>query len=226
MSPDGRKLAGWGCGVLVLGAVLVAGTLTWYSARLTGSFKQVKQSEKDLVAATQELSDWRPPAGGVPEAARLEAFCVVRESLAEWRQRLATEEQRHAGSDRGWWSRAGGASDLAQTMAEYWVARNEALRKADLSPNEYVWLYGLVYYGWLAHDPAAGSEPGPSRQAGRTGPAEATFGRWRTQWKGGAGAAAEAVLTPLRARLEAGWTEETNPVELIFLSDESASSGR
>lgn len=224
MDASGRKLAGWGCGVLVLGAVLVAGTLTWYSARLTGAFKTVKQSEKELVAATQEPAAWVPPAGGVPEARRVELFCAVRDSLAEWRGRLATEEQRHAREDRGWWSRAGGASDLAQTMAEYWVARNKALGRAGLGPGEYAWLYGLAYYGWLGHDPAAGRQPGTG--AGRAGREAEEFDRLRAQWKGGAGAGAEAVLSPLRARLEAGWTEETNPVELIFLAGTPAGGGR
>ena len=226
MSVNGRKLAGWGCGVLALGAVLVAGTLTWYSAKLTGSFRQVKQSEKELIAATHVPADWNPPAGGLPEPARLEAFCGVRESLAEWRQRLAAEEQRQSAGGRGWWARAGGATDLAQTMAEYWVVRNEALRKAGLGPGEYAWLYGLVYYGWLGHDPAEGSQPGTEAWAGRGGPAAAAFERWRSQWQGGVATATEAALAPLRARLEAGWTAETNPVELIFLADEATPPAR
>jgi len=39
------------------------------------------------------------------------------------------------------------------------------------------------------------------------------------QWQGGVSAEAAATLEPLRDRLTAGWNEDTNPVELIFIAD-------
>ena len=45
------------------------------------------------------------------------------------------------------------------------------------------------------------------------------FENFRLQWLGGVSAEAAARMEPLRDRLTAGWNEETNPVELIFIAD-------
>lgn len=221
MALDAKKLAGIGCGVLVVGAVVAAGALTWYSTQLSREYKKVQQSEKALVEATQPAGAFVPPPGGVPDPARLESFLDVRGSLSEWRERLATENDRYAERRGGnWFLRAGDASELAGIMAGLWLARNEALKSAGMGPGEYEWLYGLVYYGWLGHDPAAGRQTG---QEAATARADAEhFARRRALWQAGVGEAASAVLEPLRARLVAGWTEGTNPVELIFVEDIAA----
>lgn len=224
MAVSGKKLAGIGCGVLVVGAIVAAGSLTWYSTQLSREYKKVQASEKALVEATAPADAWSPPAGGVPDPARLEAFIAVREQLAEWRGRLAAEDRAFAGRRGGnWFMRAGDASELAQVLAGYWLARNEALAKAGMGPGEYEWLYGLVYHGWLGHDAAAGRVEGAGTGGAASGGAAdgGRLDRRREQWRAGAGDAA-AVLEPLRARLESGWTEETNPVELIFVGDPAA----
>lgn len=221
MAVSGKKLAGIGCGVLILGAVAVAGGLTWYSTQLSREYKKVQASEKELVTATALPGAWEPPVGGAPETARLEAFAGVREELAGWRERLAAENRAFASRRGGnWFLRAGDASDLARVLAGFWLARNEALRAVGMGPGEYEWLYGLVYHGWLGHDAAAG------RQAGGEGDDQAArraddgrFERRRELWRGGVGPDAAARLEPLRERLAAGWTQETNPVELIFIDD-------
>jgi hypothetical protein len=45
------------------------------------------------------------------------------------------------------------------------------------------------------------------------------FEWYRVRWRGGVSDEAAARLEPLRGRLVAGWNEETNPVELIFIGD-------
>lgn len=236
MAWNGKKLAGLGCGVLVLGAIVVAGALTWYSAQLSREYKKVQKSEQALIAATSAPSAFVPPADGVPGPERLEAFLGVRTATAEWRQRLAAEDRRFAGSASNWWSRAGGANDLAQVLASFWDARNGALQAAGMGPGEYVWLYGLVYHGWLGHDAAAGQRPQRQGSVGMSdgematddkgaddkGAGDARFALRREQWRGGVTPEAAAVLEPLRERLAAGWNEETNPVELIFVADDAA----
>ena len=220
MAWNGKKLAGLGCGVLVVGAIVVAGALTWYSTQLSREYKKVQKSEQALIAATAAPTVFVPPADGVPGPERLEAFLGVRTATAEWRQRLAAEDRRFAGSASNWWSRAGGANDLAQVLASFWGVRNEALQAAGMGPGEYVWLYGLVYHGWLGHDAAAGRRP--ERQgAGDKGAGDARFALRREQWRGGVTPEAAAVLEPLRERMAAGWNEETNPVELIFVADDA-----
>lgn len=225
MAVNGKKLAGIGCGVLVVGVIVAAGSLTWYSTQLSREYKKVQASEKALVEATAPAASWSPPPGGVPEPARVEAFVAVREQMSEWRRRLATEDRAFAGRRGGnWFMRAGDASELAQVLAGYWLARNEALARVGMGPGEYEWMYGLVYYGWLGHDAAAGRAEGGGKGDGAVGANGADAGRLerrREQWRAGAGDAG-SVLEPLRARLEAGWTEETNPVELIFVGDPAA----
>ena len=107
MAWNGKKLAGLGCGVLVVGAIVVAGALTWYSTQLSREYKKVQKSEQALIAATAAPTAFVPPADGVPGPERLEAFLGVRTATAEWRQRLAAEDRRFAGSASNWWSRAG-----------------------------------------------------------------------------------------------------------------------
>ncbi len=230
MAWNGKKLAGLGCGVLVVGAIVVAGALTWYSTQLSHEYKKVQKSEQALIAATSAPTAFVPPADGVPGPERLEAFLGVRTATAEWRQRLAAEDRRFAGSASNWWSRAGGANDLAQVLASFWGVRNEALQAAGMGPGEYVWLYGLVYHGWLGHDAAAGRRPerqgAGDKGAGDKGAGDARFALRREQWRGGVTPEAAAVLEPLRERLAAGWNEETNPVELIFVADDAAAGGK
>jgi hypothetical protein len=226
MAVSGKKLAGIGCGVLVLGAVAAAGGLTWYSTQLSREYRKVKASEEVLVAATAPAAAWTPPPGGVPDPARVESFAGVREDLAEWRERLADEDRAFAGRRGGnWFLRAGDASELARVMAGFWLARNEALQAAGMGPGEYEWLYGLVYHGWLGHDAAAGrQESGAADGQSAAQADDGRFERRRGQWSGGIPAEAAGVLEPLRARLEAGWTEETNPVELIFVGEPETDS--
>lgn len=223
MAMGGRKLAGIGCGVLIVGAVAAGGGLTWYSAQLSREYKKVQASERELLDATVPATGaWAPPQDGVPAAARVEVFAGVREELAEWRGRLATEDNRFAARRGGnWFLRAGDASDLAKVLSGYWLARNEALRRAGMGPAEYEWLYGLVYHGWLAHDAAAGrQDSGATDGAAAARADDGRFERRRALWRAGVDTSAAAVLEPLRTRLEAGWTEETNPVELIFVAEQ------
>ncbi|MBK7047055.1 MAG: hypothetical protein IPH48_11215 [bacterium] len=96
---------------------------------------------------------------------------------------------------------------------------------AEMGPGEYVWLYGLVYHGWLGHDAAAGRRPG-RQGAGDKGAGDARFSLRREQWRAGVTPEAATVLEPLREQLVAGWNEETNPVELIFVADDRAGRRR
>jgi hypothetical protein len=219
---SGRKIAGVGCGVLVVGALVVAGGLTWYSTRIAAEYKKVKQSEETLLAATAAPSTFVAPPDGLAAPERLEAFAGVREATSEWRTRLADEDRALAAAPGNWWRLAGGAHDLAQVMAGYWQVRNEALTKAAMGQGEYVWLYGAVYYGWLGFDPSAGRQTGLPAGGAAAKANDERFERYRAQWQGGVSAEAAARMEPLRDRLTAGWNEETNPVELIFIADTAA----
>ena len=226
MAWTGRKFAKVGCSVLVLAVIALAGTVTWYSGQMAGDFRKVKASESALYPAGADAAAYAPPADGVPDPARLEAFAAVRESTAEWRAKLAAAEAEFAGSHSRWWGRAGEAHALTQVMAGFWLARNDAMGKVAMEPAEYTWLYGLVYFGWLGHDPAEGQEAVAVN--GRAGERreDKRFAALRAQWPGGVADGAKAVLEPLRARLEAGWTTETNPVDLVFIGEFEKAQGK
>lgn len=182
MNPKAAKGLRFGCAVLALCFVALAGGGAWLSRNMTRQFAAVDASEQELIAAHGLPGDWLPAAGLVPDDERVAAFLQVRRETAEWRAQLER-------SVAGWrliqetpnplfrtvrsLRAANGASTV---LAGFWTARNEALLAAGMGPGEYAWLYHLVYHAWLGHDPADGAGPvdvGFGRGAGAGRPASA-----------------------------------------------------
>ncbi|MCP4571117.1 MAG: hypothetical protein GY838_02070 [bacterium] len=162
----GSKLAkgvGIGCGVLALVFVALAGGGVWFARTMQENFASVAATEEKLLAAHGEAGAWAPAAALVPASERVAAFVRVRSATAEWRSHLGRSAARwriiQSTSNpvlrlvRG--LRAGG--EAGETFAGFWTARNEALLAEGMGPQEYAWLYHLVYHGWFGHDPAAGA---------------------------------------------------------------------
>ena len=206
-----KKGCAVGCLLLFSGLVVLMGAATWYSREINREYKAVQRTEKALVAATAEPA-FSPPDPPSLSADRLAAFLAVRDSLAGPRQDLeaaaaefSREKQRSRGRGwRGWLDLIGTGSDLAPVYATYWSTRNRALLAQGMGPAEYIWTYSLVYYHWLGRDPEVGREPGL-----KTGVVQAQITGELTP---------DTVdrLAPLRLRLESGFSEQLNPIELIF----------
>ena len=168
-----KKGLGIGCLVVLLAVVAVAGGATWYAARINREYKEVARSEK-ILRAQVGPDAFRPPAELDVAADRLDVFLAVRDSLFEERMDLeaaattfARERERNrAGGLKGWWNLLGAGSDLAPVYAAYWETRNRALTAHRMGPEEYAWLYRVVYQRWLGRDPDDG------RESGAPGPAE------------------------------------------------------
>jgi len=191
---------GIGCGVMLLFVVGILGVGTWYAGRINQEYKEVTDSEKALLAATEGDSGFRPPPGGIPGPERIEVFLAVREDLDSWRRTMATASGQFADDqDR---QRTGGlmdlvkllntGSDLMPTYAGFWTARNETLLAHEMGPGEYAYIYRLVYQTWLELErPDVPATINPS-------------------------AALTAAFDPHQDRIKAAFDAAVSPVELIF----------
>jgi len=195
---------GIGCGLVMLVVVGVLGVANWYSGRINQEYKEVRDSELALLAATQGDQGFRPQHGSIPAPDRIEVFLAVRDDLASWRRTMASASGQFA-TDRER-QRAGGikdllrvvntGSDLMPVYAGFWIARNEALLEHGMGPGEYSYIYRLVYRTWLEADrPAVASRDYPDQ-------------------------ALTDALDPYRGRLLAAFDAEVDPVELIFQGDQ------
>jgi hypothetical protein len=152
---------GVGCAVLLVCLLAVVGGGTWYAVQLNKDYKAVDRSEQAMITATDSLGAFIPPREIVPAPERLELFTAVREDLTEWRANLARASGNFAaeqaaggnGSFRRFLRVLSSGSELAPVYADFWEARNKALQKRGLGPEEYIYLYCLVFYSWLGNEP-------------------------------------------------------------------------
>jgi hypothetical protein len=189
-----------GCGLALLIVLGIMGVLTWYSGRINEEYREVRESEKALLVATEQDKGFRPPPDGIPAPERLETFLAVREDLTAWRRIMAAASAKFAADRRR--QQSGGlkdlvnlvntGSDLMPTYAGFWIARNEALLAQGMGPGEYSFIYRMVYGAWL----------GLSRPpAGRVGYQAEALAR---------------ALEPYRDRCIQVFDATVDPVELIF----------
>ncbi len=152
---------GIGCGAMLLIVVGILGMGTWYAGRINEEYKEVTNSEKVLLAATEGDRRYVPPPGGIPSPDRIEVFLAVREDLDSWRGTMATasrqfavdQDRQHAGGLKDLLKLFNTGSDLMPTYAGFWTARNESLLAHDMGPGEYAYIYRLVHHT-VALDPA------------------------------------------------------------------------
>lgn len=198
-----KRGLGIGCGLLALVVVGVLGVGTWYAGRINQEYKEVRDSEKTLLAATEKGEEFRPPPGGIPAPERIEVFLKVREDLVPWRRTMASASGQFAVDRQR--QRTGGVKDLLRVVntgsdlmpvyAGFWVARNEALLEHGMGPGEYTYIYRLVYMTWLQPNrPALVDKDYPDQ-------------------------ALNDAFEPYRERLLAGHESTIELVELIFQKD-------
>lgn len=208
-----KKGCGIGCLAMFSVMVILMGAATWYSRGINREYKAVQKTEKALLAGTAD-SEFVPPADLVVDAVRLDAFLAVRDSLQADRQQLevaatnfAREKDRGQSGLKGFLSLLNSGSELAPIYASYWSVRNTALLAYHMSPSEYIWYYSLTYYKWLGKAPADGRD------------AHTTAMPVAIDILGDIPAATEDILAPRRLRLEASYSIQLNPVELIFAQE-------
>jgi len=206
-----QKGCGVGCLVLFSAVVVLMGAATWYAREINRDYKVVQKTEEDLLAATGDGA-FAPPPDLALRSDRLEAFLAVRDSLAAQRFELvaqATEfaRERNRGRDRGlreFLRLLDSGSELAPVYAAYWTQRNRSLLAHRMGPDEYIWLYSVIYYEWLQKDATDGRE------------GAAAAPPVRAEINDALPAVTLDLLAPHRLRLEANYSPVINPVELIF----------
>jgi hypothetical protein len=149
-----------GCGIGCLLAIVLVVGFGWMGyrwARLAAdAVESVGQSEARLEERFGPVRDFRPPVDGRIPADRMEAFLVVRESLAA--QRTALEEAisglapgEGEGGMTGGLRAARAGTQIAPRALDFSRARNEALLSAGMGFGEYTWIYWLTYDAWLGN---------------------------------------------------------------------------
>jgi len=149
-----------GCGIGCLLAIVLVVGFGWMGyrwARLAAdAVESTGQSEARLEERFGPVRDFRPPVDGRIPADRMEAFLVVRESLAA--PRAALEEaifglvpgEGESGMTSGLRAARAGAR-LAPRALDFSRARNESMLSAGMGFGEYTWIYWLTYDAWLGN---------------------------------------------------------------------------
>ncbi len=218
----------WGCGLATLMLVAIAGVGTWYASRMNQDFKQVKTSEEVLVQAVSAQGPFTGDLVHPPTPDRIAAFLRVRRGLQEWRQNLersvgefkAAHVEARGGIPKFFKSLRAG-TELAPVYAGFWQKRNELLLEQKMGPQEYTYLYRLIFYTWLRHDPRDGAETpaGTALVTGKTGKADAHAPPPLPApvWAGDP-SALEQALAPFGQALSNTYSPVLNPLEVLFVA--------
>ncbi len=161
-----KKGLGIGCALLVIAVFLVIGSVAFVLQRVSGDYRQARDSQEALFAEQGDPWQYIPDNGGLPTAERVAVFLTVRRDLGEWRESTAAmladflllqqKKKEEQGGLLTTYRLAREGGDLASHLARYWTARNRALMRHGMGLGEYAYLYALAYYAYLGYDPADG----------------------------------------------------------------------
>lgn len=174
----GQKwLIGCGAGCLLIALVflaIVAGGVMFVRNTVSG-FEVAVETRAELenrFGTTDEFTPW--PGGAIP-ADRIETFLAARQGMEIERQELADKfaaipmsevEARELDSKPSGqkalsiFKIIGSALGLGAEMGEFFAARNASLLSQEMGMGEYSYLYVVIYYSWLGHDPGEGPQTG------------------------------------------------------------------
>ncbi len=224
MNKGTKKGCLWGCGLVTLILVAIAGAGTWYAANMTKDFNQVKASEEALVAAVASQGTYKMDLVHPPAPERIEAFLEVRRGLEEWALNLERSvaefkaaRDEDTGGPWGFFKSLRAGTELAPVYAGFWQKRNELLLEQQMGPEEYAFLYRLIFQTWLGHDPQDGEET-PTGTTLATGKNEVhtLTSPPVLKWAGDPGDLAE-TLAPFRHALAKTYRPVLNPLEFLFV---------
>ena len=168
-----------GCGAGCLLVILVvlaifAGGVMFVRDTVSGfeTAVEIRAELENRFGTTGEFTPW--PGGEIP-ADRIETFLAVRQGTQVERQDLAdnfaaipmseTEARELESKPSGEKALSifkiiGSALGLGAEMGDFFAARNAALLDAGMGMGEYTYLYTVIYFSWLGHDPDEGPQTG------------------------------------------------------------------
>lgn len=166
-----------GCGAGCLLVILVvlaifAGGVMFVRDTVSGfeTAVEIRAELENRFGTTGEFTPW--PGGEIP-ADRIETFLAVRQGTQVERQDLAdnfaaipmSEAEARELDSKPSGEKAlsifkiiGSALGLGAEMGDFFAARNAALLDAGMGMGEYTYLYTVIYFSWLGHDPQEGPQ--------------------------------------------------------------------
>jgi hypothetical protein len=152
-----------GCGVGCLLVLVAVGVVIGLGVKFVGDTASGFEEAEEVGAALEERfpppEEYVPPPAP-PGADRVEVFLAVRESAGTARQQLSarldslplTPEAQAEFESKSFFGKLGagfGFAKVAADMGDFFAARNRALLEHDMGFGEYMYVYSLVYHGWL-----------------------------------------------------------------------------
>jgi len=219
---------GAGCLLVVLGIVAIFAAGVMFVRDTASGFQTAVEIRAEMEQRFGTTGEFTPWSGGEIPADRIETFLTVREGTQAERQDLAdnfaaipmseTEARELDSKPSGEKALSifkilGSALGLGGEMGEFFAARNDALLTQEMGLGEYTYLYVVIYYGWLGHDPDEGPQTGrdeDDRVEVRLGQMQTNsralddlLSMMRNQLEQDSSGAAEEWLELLRAEVEA-----------------------
>ncbi len=173
----------WGCGIgcavvllLAIGAIVALGLFLGSTVR---GFEDAVEAREQLEGIHGPASTFAPAADGSIAAGRIDAFLAVRDASMEARDLLerafesitVSAEEAEQVEDKSFGEKLGFVFGIAKEglglggrLGDFLKARNEALLAHGMGFGEYSYLYCVVFYGWLDHDPGDGPQLGPDTE--------------------------------------------------------------
>ncbi len=143
----------FGCVGLILLSVI---TLTISSSIVLGPFRSAIQERETLEASLGDAADFVPEIGVPPTTQQMESILAIRQALyplceptGEFKNYMSELESEHGKGKhvdiRKIVPTAKHVWNYTQSMGKYLQRRNQLLAQQNMSLNEYVYLYALVY---------------------------------------------------------------------------------
>jgi hypothetical protein len=166
---------GAGCLLVLLAIIAIFAGGVFFVRDTVSGFETAVEIRAELEERFGTTGEFTPWSGGQIPADRIETFLAVREGTQVERQDIAdvfaaipmseTEAQQLDSQSSGRKALSifkiiGSALGLGGEMGEFFAARNHALMNEEMGMGEYTYLYAVIYYGWLGHDPAEGPQTG------------------------------------------------------------------
>lgn len=156
---------GIGCGVIVLIGIILIVSAYLLCKSTVQNFQQVEMTQEELAERYGSIEDFTPSPDGSIAAERIEIFLIVRDSMAKAIRKLDTTLTKLDALDddqngqETFWGVVGGIRNgfgMIPNIAEFYLARNNALLSLDMSPGEYYYIYVTAFYSYLGKSPNDG----------------------------------------------------------------------
>lgn len=154
---------GIGCGIIILLGVITIFAGYFICKGTVEGFKEVETTSEKLKEKYCAVEDYIPSPDGIISDDRIEIFLAVRDSMRETLIELEQTlkkfeeiEKEDENKDQSFWSVMDDIKsgfNIVPQFAQFYLCKNKALLKLDMSPGEYYYIYVMAYYSYLGKSP-------------------------------------------------------------------------